>query len=81
MQRRVSYACVLFVKSKMKRRAVSSNYTNRANDKIVRINGIVITICSAGALFIADDAQRTGDAHDSERQAMHKLSYWRAEQG
>jgi rare lipoprotein A len=32
---------------------VSSNYTNRANDKIVRINGIVITICSAGALFIA----------------------------
>ena len=38
----------------MKRRVLSTNYTdNHANDGIVRIIGIVMTICGAAALFIA----------------------------
>ena len=35
----------------MKRRVLSMNYThNHANDRIVRIIGVVVTICSAAAL-------------------------------
>jgi rare lipoprotein A len=38
----------------MKRRVLSTNYTdNHANDGIVRIIGVVMTICGAAALFIA----------------------------
>ena len=38
----------------MKRRVLSMNYTdNHANDGIVRIIGVVMTICGAAALFIA----------------------------
>jgi rare lipoprotein A len=37
----------------MKRRVLSMNYTdNHANDRIVRIIGVVMTICGAAALFI-----------------------------
>jgi rare lipoprotein A len=38
----------------MKRRVLSMNYTdNPANDGIVRITGVVMTICGAAVLFIA----------------------------
>jgi rare lipoprotein A len=38
----------------MKRRVLSMNYAvNHANDGIVRIIGVVMTICGAAALFIA----------------------------
>ena len=41
----------------MKRRVLSVNYTdNHPNDGIVRIIGVVMTICGAAALFIAGSA-------------------------
>ena len=38
----------------MKRRVLNMNYTdNHANDEIVRIIGVVMTICGGAALFVA----------------------------
>jgi len=47
----------------MKRRVLSMNYTdNHANDGIIRIIGIVMTICGAAALFIAGSASAMAES-------------------
>ena len=50
-----SYGCLLLCSMQMKRRVLSMNYIH-ANDGIIRIIGIVMTICGAAALFIAGSA-------------------------
>jgi len=49
-----SYGCLLLCSIQMKDRVLSMNYTdNHPSDRIVRIIGVVMTICGGGALFIA----------------------------
>lgn len=49
-----SSGCLLLCSIQMKDRFRSMNYTdNHANDRIVRIIRVVMTICGSGALFIA----------------------------
>jgi peptidoglycan lytic transglycosylase len=48
------YQCLLLCSIQMKRRVLSMNYRdNHANGRIVRIIGVIVTICGAAALFIA----------------------------
>jgi rare lipoprotein A len=47
----------------MKRRVLSMNYTdNHANNGLVRIIGVVLTICGAAALFITSAMAESGIA-------------------
>jgi rare lipoprotein A len=47
----------------MKRRVLSMNYTdNHANNGLVRIIGVVLTICGAAALFITSAVAESGIA-------------------
>ena len=58
-----SYGCLLLCSMQMKRRVLSMNYTaNHANDGIIRIIGIVMTICGAAALFIAGSASAMAES-------------------
>ena len=59
------YACEVI---QMKRRVLSANY---ANDWIVRIIGVVMTICGAATLFIADSTSAMPDF------AAHVVPPWK----
>jgi hypothetical protein len=58
----------------MKRRVLSVNYTdNYANDEIVRIIGVVMTICGATVLFIGGSTSAMAEVWNGVRVCIFRL--------